>query len=428
MDAVRRALGSPCLTSLARLLALSATTLAAACGGEDAGAQGPYAKQVNEAIPVIERGTGLRFKQRPVLEERSKEELRAYLEEQFRTRAAEDVAQQEIMLRRLGLIPDSLRLGEFLIEFYTEQVAGYYDPATKKLYIVKGIAPEVVALTVSHELVHALQDQYTNLDSLLQVKGADDQVMAAQAVVEGQAMLVPIKAMGGVLNLPGGWEQVRQLVREQTRQQYPVLASAPSILLETSIFPYLSGLEFMRRVETQRPGTQPYGSNFPKSTEQILHPEKYFDAPDAPSRITLPTPSGATDTYQNEVGEFPIRVFLFEHLQNQADAVRIAAGWDGDRYMVLGTPRGEGIVWVTTWDSPVDAIEFAQALDAVVARRFGAVQPAAGDPSGKTYTTRGRTMWVWGGEIDTKPAVVYVDVPEGVRPDVIRPEQVTVQD
>ncbi|HJU89539.1 MAG TPA: hypothetical protein VJ672_09110, partial [Gemmatimonadaceae bacterium] len=340
------------------LLAAAVVATIAACGGENAGAQGPYARQVNDAIPVIERGTGLEFKQRPVVEEKTKDELRAYLVEQFRTRAAEDVKQQEILLRRLGLIPDSLKLGEFLVELYTEQVAGYYDPATKKLYIVKGTSPEFVSFTVSHELVHALQDQYANLDSLLKVKGADDQVMAAQAVVEGQAMLVPIKAMGGAaMNLPGGWDQVRQMVREQMQKQYPVLASAPNILIETSIFPYLSGLEFMRRVEAERPGKHPYGAEFPKSTEQILHPDKYLSAPDAPARITLPTLTGATGTYQNEVGEFPMRVFLYEHLRNQPDAVRIAAGWDGDRYVVLETPRGEGIAWVTAWDSTVDAVE-----------------------------------------------------------------------
>ena len=31
-------------------------------------------------------------------------------------------------------------------------------------------------------------------------------------------------------------------------------------------------------------------------------------------------------------------------------------------------------------------------------------------------------------EIGTKPAVIYVDVPEGVRPEVFRPDQVTIEE
>ncbi len=403
---------------------------AGACGGDRADAQGPYARHVEESIPQIEKATGLRFKQRPVLEQRTKEQMRAYLVQQFETRARDDIAGQEIALRRLGLIPDSLRLGPFMIELYTEQVAGLYDPATKKLYVVNGIAPELVAFTVSHELVHALQDQYTNVDSLLHVKGSDDRVLGAQAVLEGQAMFVPIKAMGAAaFNLPGGWEQVRRMVREQMQQQYPVLASAPTILIESAIFPYLSGLEFMRRFETERPNQQPYGPNFPSSSEQILHPEKYLAAqPDVPTRITLPRPQGATATYENELGEFATRVFFFEHLQDQPEAVRVAGGWDGDRYMVLQVAGGEGLAWVTVWDATVDAVEFTQAMESVIEKRFGAVQPRAGSPSGKTFTARGRTMWVWGGEIGGRPAAIYVDVPEGARPDVFRPDQITVQE
>jgi hypothetical protein len=128
------------------------------------------------------------------------------------------------------------------------------------------------------------------------------------------------------------------------------------------------------------------------------------------------------------MGEFVTRVFLFEHLQNQADAVRIAGGWDGDRYMVLQTPRGEGLAWVSVWDAAVDAIEFAQGLESVIAKRYGAVQPRGGASSAKIFTARGRSMSVWGGEISGRPAVIYVDVPEGVPTDIFQADQITAQE
>ena len=56
-----------------------------------------------------------------------------------------------------------------MLELLTEQVVGYYDPATKVLYVVDGAEPAMVNVTVTHELVHALQDQYLNLDSIQKI-------------------------------------------------------------------------------------------------------------------------------------------------------------------------------------------------------------------------------------------------------------------
>jgi len=42
-----------------------------------------------------------------------------------------------------------------------------------------------------------------------------------------------------------------------------------------------------------------------------------------------------------------------------------AAGWDGDRLTAYRGPAGEtGIVWMSRWDSPADAREFATAYKA----------------------------------------------------------------
>ncbi|HMA01488.1 MAG TPA: hypothetical protein VKP02_03915, partial [Gemmatimonadaceae bacterium] len=217
-------------------------TLTVACPSRDKiTAQGPYAKEVADAIPKIEKVTGLKYKKQPVLERRSKEQVHQYLIKQFEDeRSQSDLAAQQILLRRLGLVPEDFDLRALMLDLYTEQIAGFYDPATKVLYVVDGAKPEEVAFLVEHELVHALQDQYTNLDSLLHLKGDDDRVLAAQSVMEGQATLVPIQSMlGPAAGLPGGWEKVRQLIREN-QGSMPKFASAPEILQETLLFPYLS--------------------------------------------------------------------------------------------------------------------------------------------------------------------------------------------
>ena len=100
---------------------------------------GPYAREVAEAIPRIEQSTGLKFKQRPKIEARSKEQVRDFLLKKFNEETpAEELHGEETAYKLLGLLPDSLDLRKFLLAVLTEQVIGYYDPAAKVLYVVQG--------------------------------------------------------------------------------------------------------------------------------------------------------------------------------------------------------------------------------------------------------------------------------------------------
>ncbi len=235
-----------------------AVTLAACARPQRA--QGQYASEVAEAVPMIEKTTGLRFKTPPRYEVRSKAEVRAFLDKAFNEeKSARDIVAQQTVLRRLGIIPDTLDLRQLMLDLLTEQVVGFYDPKTKVLYIVEGASEEQVGFVIQHELVHALQDQYMNLDSIQNVKGDDDRVMAAQAVFEGQATLVPLQAMlGPGVDMPAGFDRIREMVREQ-QSSMPVFARTPEFLQEQLLFPYINGMQFMREFNAQRPGRVPYG-------------------------------------------------------------------------------------------------------------------------------------------------------------------------
>src|SRR4029079_13066229 len=177
-----------------------------------------------------------------------------------------------------------------------EQIIGYYDPKTKVLYIVNGSPPEAASITITHELVHALKDQYISLDSTQKIEGKNDRQSAAQAVFEGQAVYEQIAAMLGAntvaVNLPGGWDRVREMIREN-QSSMPVFSAAPLVIQETLIFPYLSGAEFVRNFKERNPGKALY-DDMPLSTEQILHPTAYFAKRDSPPETHLPPLSGAT--------------------------------------------------------------------------------------------------------------------------------------
>ena len=424
-----------CLTSLrgagrAARAALLVGAVAGACdGGDDGGA--PHAAAVRDAIPKIERATGLAFKTPPVLESQPRDSVRAFLERRFsEDMPAEELAGMERAYKQFGLIPASMDLRQYMLDLLTEQVAGYYDPAVKKLYVVEGDDEAITNITISHELVHALQDQHFNLDSLQGARDDNDRLTAGQAVVEGQATLEQIGAMIGSDNaitaLPGGWDRVRQLIREM-QGSMPIFASAPTIIQETLLFPYLTGAEFMRQFKQEAPGESPF-ARMPSSTEQMIHPDRYFGSRDEPTRVSLPPPSSGRIAYENNLGEFETRVLLFEYLRDQASAVRGAAGWDGDRYMLVETPRGDAIVWATVWDTSIDAAEFFDLMDMALIRRFGAVRPGAASETTRTYSANGRRFLLSVGDIRARPVVLYVDAPAGVSPRLVDFARITLQE
>jgi hypothetical protein len=416
MAVTRRAARSAC----GALLALVALLTMGCPSRDKVSAQGPYAQEVADAIPKIEKVTGLKFKKQPVLQRRTKEQVHQFLVKQFEDeRSQADLNAQQILLRRLGLVSENFDLRSLMLDLYTEQIVGFYDPATKVLYVIDGAKPQDVAFVVEHELVHALQDQYTNLDSLLHIKGDDDRVLAAQSVMEGQATLVPIQSMlGPAAGLPGGWDKVRELIREN-QGSMPKFAAAPQILQETLLFPYLSGAEFMRRYQDQGHAGMPLGRDMPVSSTQIMHADAYFGAHrEQPVAITFPAPQGATSDYQNDMGEFETRVFLFQHLKDQNTSILSADGWMGDRYMILHTPHGDGLAWVTVWRSAVDAGEFRTAMQKVFTARYPKVQATEG-AQGTHLVAGKRSMVLTGGDVDGHAVVMYVDVPEGNRTDVL---------
>lgn len=404
--------------SLALLLAL------VACGdAPSVEYDGPYRAEVRRAIPQLEKATGLKFTSSPRLEERDRDEVREFLERQFAEQLSPlELAGIETAYKRFGMIPDTMDLRAFLLDLLTEQVAGYYDPETRVLYVVKGGSPDIISVTISHELVHALQHMHFPIDTTRSLKGDNDRQVALQAMVEGQAVYEQMTIMlGGSdmgLRLPGGWDQVREVIRSE-QASMPKFASAPTVLQETLLFPYIAGAEFMRQFKRARPGQVPYDPP-PASTEQILHPEKYLDSlPDLPTRITLGAPRGAGLLHEDNFGEFETRLFLYEHLRDVGGAAAAAAGWDGDRYQVVNVAGGTGVVWITVWDDAVEAADFRDRMERMVERRYGATRGSGGAAAQRTWTLRGRRLLLEQAELQGRAVVYWEDLPAAARTPVL---------
>lgn len=427
--------------------ALCATTLLlAGCESAPAVGDGPYAKILGRAIPKVEQATGLTFKETPVLESRSKAQVREFLLKQLTDeRAQRTLAGQERVYKRLGLVPDSLDVAALLQELLEEQIVGYYDPATKVLYVVDDVKPELLDVTITHELVHALQDQYVNIDSIQSSTDNADRQVTAQAILEGQAVYAQLRASLGETGMRlGGWERARIAMRD-AQSGMPVFSAAPMIVRESLLFPYTGGADFMHRFTLRRP-TDNVLADFPISTRQLLNDGAYFgpedkplaaEARETPTLVTLPEPSRGTVVFTNVFGELETRLVMYQFVTNEVQAGRAAQGVDGDRYALIELPKGDALVWASVWDNTVEAAQFVDAFTPWLKQRY----PGIGTRDEEDATVRrwgvaenpkrgvlsARSVRVEVHPRGERMLVLIVDAPLGEADGLIDPARITLE-
>lgn len=301
-------------------------------------------------------------------------------------------------LKAFGLLPESLDLVRYYPELLASQVAGYYDPERHYLTVVHrngsllgkaldeklgGESKDMEEMVLVHELTHALQDQYFDLERFVDGDPLSDEGTARTALVEGDASLVMFDFFAGVPieTVPGAGDSLRAALAgaEGMAGVSPDLpgvkemAAAPAWLRETMEFSYLEGYLFCASVR-QKGGQELLDRAFredpPRSSEQILHPEKWHTRRDDP--VALPWPDlagrlpGAREVVRGQLGELGVRILLREAGADRAAAERAAAGWGGDRFAVYERDGRRLLAWNTVWDSAEDAKELRAA-----ARRLG---------------------------------------------------------
>jgi len=434
------------------------------------GGDSALVRAAREVLPEVQEESGLEAMRPLAVARTTAERLRSYLLGKLREELPPERARAvQETYARLGLLPDSLDLPGLLRKLYLEQVVGYYDPKRDTLYVREGVSDAEFRPVLVHEMVHALQDEHTNLDSLLRAREDDnDAASAARAALEGHATYVMLEwqlgqslgrrvdltSMPSIAGLLSGAN-----VLSAGAAAMPELASAPPFIQQSLLFPYLDGLSFMQAMWKARPGRPaPLGSDMPASTEQVLHPGRFLSEPrDAPSAVDFVSDSasvagGWRDVHSDDLGEFETRFFLSTFLGDTARARSAATGWDGDRYRLLrrcpGAPGGgrppagasgalhagaeppcaEALVWASVWDDPGSADAFAAAVRVAFRARYGAARvgvrtrsgavtggslPAAGADS---LARAGRVVAVRRTEQDGRPAVVVVDRPIGADP------------
>jgi hypothetical protein len=260
--------------------------------------------------------------------------LRAHVEREV-PRSAIDREGQALQL--LGVVPESFDYTEETFAMLKEQIAGFYETDDGNMYLADDLEGDAARVTLSHELVHALQDQSFNLKAQSSYHpGEGDLAFARSALAEGDAtsaMFEPMLAPQGVdlLKIP---DALLESMLQQTESTTPT-HQLPPIMQASLTAPYTVGLRFVNQLR-RRGGWDTVNSawaNPPTTSEQVLHVDKY-DVHEAAMVVPTPTARALPGLQLVDVdtqGELGLRLLLTEWLGDKDAAIATAGDWGGDR-------------------------------------------------------------------------------------------------
>lgn len=374
------------MKSLRRLAALAAAAIAVL------GASALLPARVEQVAREVEKVRGRRFERPVPASEIDGRELKKVL----RSKIVESFpASPEETLRTLvvfGLIDETPKLLDRLVDFYASQVIAFYDPEPRRFYVVKGAdkalersekqAPggqdgelELSGVTertaekliFAHELTHALQDETLRLDRRLKdLKDNGDRALALESLLEGEATLVMVRV--ALTEIPGAddsaEEMLAPLLSAGALERSGVPKDIPGYFVDQLFFPYAEGTAYVRRVLKGKgwSGIDRLWKNPPQSSSEILHEGTNFEPAEdlLPAKAEGLAPAGFRFLYADTLGEWTVR-FLLRRTLDEDEADAAAAGWRGDRIAFFSSGRAISYLWRVRFESAEAADRFETA-------------------------------------------------------------------
>lgn len=351
---------------------------------------------VARTMARVELIRGLEFERSVPVEVVSREEYRSQRgpspSKPTETAVNEQVWEAPLLVGEEGQVADAFDT------IFGSSVQGFYSPSGDRIVLVTDKEPPTVdTRTLAHELVHALQDQHFSLND---DRATTDGRYAVDGLVEGDANVVEDRY---VARCGSKWSCLPSPKRggggTPTEFNFGVFLTVYS--------PYAEGSSFVNNLRRRDDGwsavNEAYDA-FPRSTEQVIHPEAYPG--DRPTDVTVADRSnGAWTRFDLEnngdtLGEAAVYAMFWAN--GQVDRSRdpynyshpLSTGWDGDRVVPYTNGSHGGYVWKLVFDSPADAREFRDGYVRALRSR-DATSPAAdvyvvpeGDPFADAFRVR----------------------------------------
>ena len=371
---------------------------------------------VDEVIALDSKITGLPVQAHVERQMTNRDQLRQLIEKRMKdSDVAERVQRSSAVLKKFGFIPRNFNLQQFAVEGTLNELAAYYDPRVKTMYLMNWLPSNAQLPVMAHELDHALQDQNFQLENWLKTDdpvasgptGGDtsEQRSARRAAAEGHATAVMMEYLlskqgKSLSQMPALSPELLQSMVErfQTRQ---TAQRAPLFMQEEMAFPYLYGLTFVHEILRRSGKEQAYSGIFkrpPESTRQILEPATYL----AHEKLaSLPMPQFDVllgEHYKKiesgSIGEFDCMV-LIKQFGDSQDAKQMPRDWRGDYFYAVthlpadglnkpGTSqaadldaRNVSVLFVSRWANAPAARKFAGFYRTAISRRYSDVRPIA---------------------------------------------------
>jgi len=281
---------------------------------------------------------------------------------------------------QLGLVPEQTDLVKAELDTAENDVLGYYQSGSKKFRLLSHVVDREVRSVMAHELTHALEDQYYDLEAVQKRAANEDQAVAIRAVIEGSAMVTTL----AMLQRQGGIGKAKEEAARASRARAKTVQGAPTFVQMRLVLPYTLGFSFLlrgkpwewlfdgvRMEDIEQAYAQP-----PHSTREVLHPEQYWEGRRTkPPSVPLPDLSkilgpGWTLALTGSIGELGLTLLTGSQLKTDSFEALLPTQWTtpgatgnvGELYQHYVSGERKVTVLLTRWESLRDAQEFLRTL------------------------------------------------------------------
>ena len=327
----------------------------------------PLKRVVPQIEAFVAKERGLRFKHKVPFTVLGKKAFLRRLHLHDKPPKPLEVEKAQAVFATLGLMSPHTDLVKAFKTATDAGTLGFYDPKTKHMYVKGRRATPGVRAVLSHELTHALTDQWFGINRPRLDKSNQELSIGFTALIEGDAERTRVAYEKTLSPADRALAQ-----REEGGNSKP--PPVPRVVLELIGFPYAIGPQFVKAV-VQHGGIRALNAAYrhpPTSSEQLVEPNLYF-AHDNPQHVAVPHADGPVLDH-GDLGFIGLALML-EHGIGAAGLQGSLLGWSGDQYVVWRVADHSWCLRDTVvMDDPSAGARLDNAISQWVATRNGRAQ------------------------------------------------------